>query len=138
MFCVRALNDAKNYAQQGCAMQFNGITLNVTKTIGDVFSTFSPSCLSGMQMRGLLVNFILVQFKEGLKIQSPHQNNKPPTPPPIPPKKGDYIVMYIYLLTTWVIADLKIKKMYWCGCFLVQWVLQREREGKRTNVFALY
>ena len=24
---VRALNDAKNYAQQGCAMQFNGITL---------------------------------------------------------------------------------------------------------------
>ena len=25
---VRALNDAKNYAQQGCAMQFSGITLN--------------------------------------------------------------------------------------------------------------
>ena len=24
---VRALNDAKNYAQQGCVMQFNGITL---------------------------------------------------------------------------------------------------------------
>ena len=24
---VRALNDAKNYAQQGCAMQFDGITL---------------------------------------------------------------------------------------------------------------
>ena len=24
---VRALNDAKNYAQQGCAMQFSGITL---------------------------------------------------------------------------------------------------------------
>ena len=26
---VRALNDAKNYAQQGCAMQFSGITLNI-------------------------------------------------------------------------------------------------------------
>ena len=24
---VRMLNDAKNYAQQGCAMQFSGITL---------------------------------------------------------------------------------------------------------------
>ena len=24
---VRALDDAKNYAQQGCAMQFSGITL---------------------------------------------------------------------------------------------------------------
>ena len=29
---VRALNDAKNYAQRGCAMQFNGITLR--KEIG--------------------------------------------------------------------------------------------------------
>ena len=32
MLCVRALvcalNDAKNYAQQGCAMQLDGITLN--------------------------------------------------------------------------------------------------------------
>ena len=31
MLCARALvraqNDAKNYAQQGCAMQFDGITL---------------------------------------------------------------------------------------------------------------
>ena len=26
---VRALNDAKNYAQQGCAMQFDGITLSI-------------------------------------------------------------------------------------------------------------
>ena len=32
---VRSLNDAKNYAQQGCAMQFSGITL-----IG--FRTFVP------------------------------------------------------------------------------------------------
>ena len=28
---VRALNDAKNYAQQGCAMQFDGITLMFSK-----------------------------------------------------------------------------------------------------------
>ena len=70
-------------------------------------------------MRGLLVNFILVQFKEGLKIQSPHQNNKPPTHPPPPPrqKRGDFFYKCIYLLTNWVIADLKIKKIYWCGCF---------------------
>ena len=27
MLCVLTLNDAKNYAQQGCAMQFSGITL---------------------------------------------------------------------------------------------------------------
>ena len=37
MLCVRALvrtlNDAKNYAQQGCAMQFNGITLNTWQCI---------------------------------------------------------------------------------------------------------
>ena len=26
---VRALNDAKNYAQQGCAMQFSEITLTM-------------------------------------------------------------------------------------------------------------
>ena len=33
MLCVRALvrvlNDAKNYAQQGCAMQFSAITLSL-------------------------------------------------------------------------------------------------------------
>ena len=28
---VRTLNDAKNHAQQGCAMQFNGNTLTVLK-----------------------------------------------------------------------------------------------------------
>ena len=50
-----------------------------------------------MQTKGLLVNFILVQFKEGLKIQSPHQNNKPPTPPPPPPKKGGGLYKCIQL-----------------------------------------
>ena len=30
MLCVRALNDAKTHAQQGCAMQFSGITLSQT------------------------------------------------------------------------------------------------------------
>ena len=25
---------------------------------------------------------------------------------------------YINILTTWVIADLKIKNIYWCGCFI--------------------
>ena len=29
---VRALNDAKNRAQRGCAMQFSGITLNESET----------------------------------------------------------------------------------------------------------
>ena len=29
---VRALNDAKNRAQQGCAMQFSGITLTEKKS----------------------------------------------------------------------------------------------------------
>ena len=37
MFCVRALvralNDAKNYAQQGCAMQFDGITLTHNRSL---------------------------------------------------------------------------------------------------------
>ena len=47
-------------------------------------------------MRGLLVNFKLVQFKEGLKIQSPHQNNKPPAPPKKGGGGGDYINVYIY------------------------------------------
>ena len=28
---VRALNDAKTHAQQGCAMQFSGITLSSTQ-----------------------------------------------------------------------------------------------------------
>ena len=33
--------------------------------------------------------------------------------------------MYIiYLLTTWVIADLKLKKIFLVWVFLVQWVLQ--------------
>ena len=82
-------------------------------------------------MRGLLVNFTLVQFKEGLKIQSPHQNNKPP-PPPLPyQKRGDYINVYIFInhrgdsrpqnkehLLVWV--------------FLVQWVLQLGK-GKEVD-----
>ena len=34
---VRALNDANNYAQQGCAMQFDGITL--TTSVGRLAST---------------------------------------------------------------------------------------------------
>ena len=49
-------------------------------------------------MKGLLVNSILVQFKEVLKIQSPYQNNKPPTPPPPPPRQkrgGLYKCIYI-------------------------------------------
>ena len=30
---MRALNDAKNYAQQGCAMQFDGITLTKKRSL---------------------------------------------------------------------------------------------------------
>ena len=45
MFCVRALvralNDAKNYAQQGCAMQFNGITLT-SNLIGLAAMVYDP------------------------------------------------------------------------------------------------
>ena len=79
-------------------------------------------------MRGLLVNFILVQCKEGLKIQSPHQNNKPPIPslpPPPPPcqKRGDYINVYIFINH---LGDSrpqnKEKLLVWV--FLLQWVLQ--------------
>ena len=78
-------------------------------------------------MRGLLVNFILVQFKEGLKIQSPHQNNKPPTPSPPPPtlpkKRGDYINVYIFINH---LGDSRPqnKENLLVWVFLVQWVLQ--------------
>ena len=44
---------------------------------------------------------------------------------------------YINILTTWVIADLKLRTFTGVGV-LFQWVLQGEREGKWTNMFALY
>ena len=85
-------------------------------------------------MRGLLVNFILVQFKEGLKIQSPHQNNKPPTPslPPCPAKKrGDYINVYIFINHR---GDSRSqnKEKFLVWVFLLQWVLQ-EGKGKEVD-----
>ena len=71
-------------------------------------------------MRGLLVNFKLVQFKEGLKIQSPHQNNKPPAPPK---KRGDYINVYIFINH---LGDSRPqnKENLLVWVLLVQWVLQ--------------
>ena len=87
-----------------------------------------------MQMRGLLVNFILVQFKEGLKIQSPHQNNKPPPPPPPPArqKRGDYTIVYIFINH---LGDSRPqnKENLLVWVFLVQWVLQVGKEKEVYN-----
>ena len=56
MLCVRALvrvlNDAKNRAQQGCAMQFSGITLT-TMTI-----VFFPFCSALSQCGNVDVQMI--------------------------------------------------------------------------------
>ena len=109
--------------------KFNNHTISskTTHEFSDLFSIFSRWCLSRMQMRGLLVNFILVQFKEGLKIQSAHQNNKPRTPSLPPPpcyakKRGDYINVYIFINH---LGDSrpqnKEKLLVWV--FLLQWVL---------------
>ena len=77
-------------------------------------------------------NFILVQFKEGLKIQSPHQNNKPPTPSPPPcQKRGDYINAYIFINH---LGDSRPqnKENLLMWMFLVQWVLQLGK-GKEVD-----
>ena len=42
--------------------------------------------------------------------------------------------MYIYLLTTWVIADLKIFKNLLVWVFLFQWILQVGK-GKKVDKY---
>ena len=59
---VRALNDAKNRAQQGCAMQFSGITLTKQKQKGFIDTIFFSSSSTNPVWKLKVSNRIFFEF----------------------------------------------------------------------------